>query len=234
MKFIWFTFLLIQAASMSAQEGPPVQRVFTSVPQVRDRDWIDKALGIAGPEQPADLTQKARFQQYLLFTAGPLPILGEIAGSGINQWTNTPHEWGQGWEAYGKRLGSNLGYNAVRQTITYGSSAALDEDNRYFLSHKHGLARIEYALVSTVAARKSDGRRTFSFSSVAGVAGASAISSIWGPPSYKGIGHMTQNAGISLSVTAGFNIVREFLPDLRRHSSLLPITPAPEQFGSAR
>jgi hypothetical protein len=221
MKSIWISLLLVPAASMSAQEAPPAaEGVSTSVPVARDRDWIDKALGIAGPEQPKHLTQKARFQQYLLFTAGPLPILGEIAGTGINQWTNTPHEWGQGWDAYGKRLGSNLGYNAVRQTIAYGSSVALGEDNRYFLSHKHGLARIGYALVSTVAARKSDGRRTFSFSSVAGVAGASAISSIWGPPSYKGIGNIAQNAGISLSVTAGFNIVREFLPELRHRSSL--------------
>jgi hypothetical protein len=215
LKFLWLPLLLAQAALMSAQEPPRVgPGPATSSYALRTRDWTDKILGIAGPSQPTTLNQQARFQQYLLFTAGPLPILGEMAGSGINQWTNTPHEWGQGWEAYGKRLGSNLGYNAVRQTVTYGVSAALGEDNRYFSSHKRGFSRVSYAVVSTVAARKSDGSRTFSFSSIAGVGAASSIASIWGPPSYKGIGNIAGNAGISLGVTAAFNIFREFLPDL--------------------
>jgi hypothetical protein len=200
---------------MSAQQAPAGGPSGSAVPPaVKARDWTDRILGIAGPSQPSRLNQKARFQQYLLFTAGPLPILGELAGSGINQWTNTPHEWGQGWEAFGKRVGSNIGYNAVRQTITYGISAAIDEDNRYFASHAHGFARVRYAVVSTVAARKSDGRRTFSISSVAGVAGASTVASVWGPSSYKGVGNISKNAGISFGVTAAFNIFREFLPDL--------------------
>jgi len=206
---------MAQVACFAAEQAPSVEAATPPAsPVARNRDWTDRILGIVGPSQPTRLNPKARFQQYVLFTAGPLPIAAEIVGSAINQWTNSPPEWGQGWEAYGKRLGSNLAYNAVRQTITYGISAALDEDNRYFSSHKQGLARIRYAVISTVAARKSDGRRTFSVSSVAGVAGASSISSIWGPPSYKGIGNISKNAGISLGVTAAFNIFREFLPDI--------------------
>jgi hypothetical protein len=212
--FIFLGLGMVQVASMSAQQPPVGAPTEANSNVVKARDWTDRILGIAGPSQPTVLNQKARFQQYLLFTAGPLPILGELAGSGINQWTNTPPEWGQGWEAFGKRVGSNLGYNAVRQTITYAASAALDEDNRYFSSHEQGFARVRYAVVSTVAARKRDGRRTFSVSSVAGVAGASAFSSIWGPPSYKGIGNISKNAGISLGVTAAFNIFREYLPDI--------------------
>lgn len=182
---------------------------------VHEPDWIDKVLGIVGPAEPKHLIEKERFQQYLLFVGGPLPLLGEAAGSGINQWTNTPPEWGQGWGAYGKRFGSNLAYNAVRQTITYASSIPLDEDSRYFASHRHGLTRrVGFALISTVTAKKTDGRRVFSVSSVAGVVGASAISSIWGPPSFKGPRNIAGNAGISFGVTAAFNIVREFLPDL--------------------
>lgn len=190
------------------------QQLSAASPVVHESDWVDKIVGLVGPSQPSHQTQKTRFQQYVLYVAGPLPILGEIAGSGINQWTNTPQEWGQGWDAYGQRLGSNLAYNAIRQTIGYGISVALGEDNRYFASHKHGAARIGYALVSTVAATQSDGRRRFSAASIAGVAGASAAASVWGPPSYKGMGNISKNAGVSLGVTAAFNVFREFLPDL--------------------
>ena len=178
-------------------------------------DTIDKVLGMVGPGEPSHLTEKKRFQLYVVSTAGPVPLLGEAAGAGISQWENSPKEWGQGWGAYGERYGSNLAYNAVRQTITYGTSIVFREDNRYFASHKHGFwARTGYAVLSTVTARHPDGRQTFSVSSVTGVVGASAISSIWGPQSWKGIENIGGNASVSFAATAGFNIVREFLPDL--------------------
>ncbi len=49
---------------------------------------------------------------------------------------------------------------------------------------------------------------------MSGVIGASAISSIWGPDSWKGFNNIADNAGISFGATAALNIVREFLPDL--------------------
>jgi len=171
-------------------------------------------MGVVGPDETT-LTERRRFHLYLVATAGPIPILAEAAGAGIGQWENSPKEWGQGWGAYGQRFGSNLAYNGVRQSITYGTSFLFHEDNRYYASHKHGLwARTGYAVLSTFTARNPEGRTTFSISSVTGVVGASAISSIWGPDSFKGIGNISHNAGISFGATAGFNLVREFLPDL--------------------
>ena len=176
---------------------------------------VDKVLGIVGPSEPTQLTEKKRFQLYVVSTVGPVPLVGEAAGAGISQWETSPKEWGQGWGAYGERYGSNLAYNAIRQTITYGSSIVFHEDNRYFASRKHGFwPRTGYAILSTVTARHPDGRQTFSVSAVSGILGASALSSIWGPRSWKGIGNIGENAGISFAATAGFNVVREFLSDV--------------------
>jgi hypothetical protein len=117
----------------------------------------------------------------------------------------------------GKRFANNLGYNAVRQTITYGTSIAFDEDDRYHPSHAQGAwPRTKHALVSTFTARHHDGSVGFSVSSVAGVVGASAISSLWGPANWRGVRNISENAGISFAATAGFNVVREFLPDILR------------------
>ena len=176
---------------------------------------IDRILGIVTPVRPPILTEKIRFHQYVLNTVGPVALIGEGLGAGIGQWQNDPKEWGQGWGAYGKRIGSNLAYNGIRQSITYGTSAFLHEDNRYFVSSDKGLwTRTKYALASTVIARKPDGRRRFSFSSVSGIAGASILSSTWGPQSWKGAGNIAQNAGVSLATNAAFNVMREFLPGL--------------------
>jgi len=156
----------------------------------------------------------------LLDTAGPAPLLGEAFGAAIEKWANQPPEWGQGWGAFGQRYGSNLAYNAVRQTISYGAAAALHEDTRYFASHRHGFwSRTKYALASTVIARRPDGRQTFAIADVSGVVGAGIISSTWGPESGKGPGNIAGNIGISFGITAGLNIVREFLPDLHHKSS---------------
>ncbi len=203
--FVWLPVAL-------AQPGPTLPGEPISV----DREGIvGKLMGIVGPSEPSQMTEEKRFHLYVLSVAGPVPLLGEAVGAGFSQWENSPKEWGQGWGAYGERFGSNLAYNAVRQTITYGTSIAFHEDNRYFASHKHGFwARTGYAVLSTVTARHPDGRQAFSVSSVTGIVGASAISSIWGPRSWQGVGNISENAGISFATTAGFNIVREFLPDL--------------------
>ena len=205
-------FILIALVGLSSAPA----FAFQTSPSAANNPWIiDKIMGIVGPAEPTQLTETKRLQLYLVATAGPVPILAEAAAAGIGQWENSPKEWGQGWEAYGKRFGSNLAYNGVRQTITSGTSIIFREDNRYFASHKQGFwPRTGYAILSTVTARHPDGSRTFSVSSVAGVFGASAISSIWGPRSFKGFDNIAENAGISFAATAGFNIVREFMGDI--------------------
>jgi len=178
---------------------------------------LDRILDLAGPADPKPLTRRQAFNNYLMATAGPLPILGEAAGAGIGQWMNSPKEWGQGWNAYGKRFGANVAYNATRQTIIYGTSSIFHEDTRYFASRADGIwPRAKHALLSTFTARHPDGRDRFSVSSVAGVAGACALSSTWGPDSWQGPKNIARNAGVSFASTAGFNVVREFLPDIFR------------------
>src|SRR5579862_1407879 len=215
----WLAFLAVAClpAAFSQDPIPFVSPAATAVKQLAETaktNAVDKIMGMVGPDETT-LTERRRFHLYLMSTVGPVPFLAEAAGAGIGQWENSPKEWGQGWGAYGERFGSNLAYNGVRGTITYGTSILFHEDNRYFASHRHGLwARAAYAVRSAVAGRHPDGRAAFSISSVTGVVGASAISSIWGPDSWKGVGNIGRNAGIPFGATAGFNLVREFLPDV--------------------
>jgi hypothetical protein len=196
-----------------AQTGSGADRVIP--PQAARSDVLDKVLSLVGPVPAGSPVHTERFREFALATVGPVPLLGEALGAGIEQWDNAPKEWGQGWGAFAKRYWSNLAYNSIRQTITYGGSHALGEDTRYFASGQSGFwPRTRHALVSTFTARHKDGRESFSFSSTAGVLGAGAISSAWGPDAWRGPGNIAKNAGISFASTAGFNVVREFLPDI--------------------
>jgi hypothetical protein len=210
----FFCLLLAFAPCGAAQSGNSADRAVPS-PATEQAGVLDKVLGLVAAAPAAQPAHRETLKEFLMSAVGPVPLVGEAAGAGIGQWANWPQEWGQGWGAFGKRYGSNLAYNGIRQSITWGASAALGEDTRYFASSQSGFwPRTKHALAATFMARHADGSDTFSFSSTAGVLGAAAITSVWGPASWKGPGNIAESAGISFASTAGFNVVREFLPDI--------------------
>jgi hypothetical protein len=214
---IRFTFFALSLTA--AAFAQTANRALPGAPAPANKDIADRLLDFVGPVPASEAPHKERFSEFALATVGPVPLLGEAVGAGIEQWENTPPEWGQGWDAFARRYWSNLAYNGIRQTITYGGSLALREDTRYFASNKSGFwPRAKHAVLSTFAARRMDGHEVFSFSNTAGVIGASALSSVWGPGSWKGPGQIAENAGVSFASTAAANVVREFLPDLLHRS----------------
>ena len=215
MKLVEPVILALALATLSFAQQDAANRVAqapTASPGIVDHvlDWV-------GPIPSTSPARPEKFSEFVLSTVGPVAIFGEAAGAGLGQWDNAPKEWGQGWGAYGKRFASNMAYNGVRQSITYAGSLAFGEDTRYVSSTASGIwPRTRHALVTTFTARHANGNVSFSISSTAGVIGAAAIQSTWGPDSWKGIGAIGLNAGVSMVSTAGLNVVREFLPDLFR------------------
>jgi hypothetical protein len=171
-------------------------------------------LKLFEPDDPAPIGPKQRFRNYVNSAVGPLPIIGSAAVAGVQQADNSPHEWGQGAEGYFKRFGNNMAYNVVRQTITYGLSEALHEDNRYFASNQKGWRRVGYAFISPATARHRNGRRYVSVSSLAGMAGAAGLSLYWAPRSWQGWDRAGRNFGLTYAGQAAINTFREFVPDL--------------------
>jgi hypothetical protein len=144
---------------------------------------------------------------------GPMAWMSGATGAGIGQWRNTPHEWEQGARGFGLRYGSGFAANITRETLTFGASTLLHEDNRYFRSQSRGTgARLGHAILSTFVARKDDGTRRFSFSRIGGMFGSAMISRTWQPPSNGGFGDGMVNFGSQVGVAAGLNVAREFLP----------------------
>lgn len=161
------------------------------------------------------MTQNERLQYYFQHMFNVESVFRAAAGAGINQAMNTPSEWHQGAEGYGRRFASVYGGHIVQSTVMYGASAALHEDNRYFRSGETGFgARLKYALVSTFMARHDDGSRHFSLSRMSSYAATAAVSRAWQPPSTDKTLNALNGFGISVGVEAGFNVAREFLPGI--------------------
>ena len=161
------------------------------------------------------MTERERLRRYLTDTVNPVSLLSSAASAGIGQWRDRPPEWNQGGLGYGRRIGSAYAEHIVRQTLMFGASSVLHEDNRYFRCADAGIkARVGYAVESTVLARHDDGSRHVSISKIGAFGGAALISRTWQPASSGGLRNAASNFGISLAVAAGFEVAREFLPDL--------------------
>lgn len=169
------------------------------------------------------LTEHDRLHLYLKRLVSPEAVFRSAAGAGFSQLTDTPKEWGQSAEGFGRRFGSEYAEHIVRETLLFGSSSVLDEDNHYIRSAETGFGkRLKYALESSVLARHDDGTRHLSISKIGSFLGASLISRMWQPPSENSLHNAGSNFGIGISVAAGFDVAREFLPDLLHRKRGLP------------
>jgi hypothetical protein len=169
------------------------------------------------PAQP-DLTyvrptEKTKLKNYFFDTVGPYPIVGAALAAGINQADNTPPEWKQGAEGYGRRFGSNFGIAAVSTTTRYALAEALHEDTLYYRCECKGFfPRLSHAVISTFTARRGDdGHRIFSFPAlVAPYAGTMTAVYGWYPDRY-GPKDGFRMGNYSLLGYVGGNIALEFL-----------------------
>jgi hypothetical protein len=157
-------------------------------------------------------TQRERFDRYVSNTVGPFRLVRTGVSAGIDQWRDTPEEWGQGLKGYGKRYASALGRNAIQQTVTYGLDEALNLDSGFQRSGREGFfPRFKHALLETVTSRTKSGKRVVSAPRLAGVyAGAIIATETWYPDRYSYKDGLRIGTG-TLITGFGINLVREFL-----------------------
>jgi hypothetical protein len=158
-------------------------------------------------------TEKIKIHNYLFDAFGPYPIVGSAIAAGINQEDNSPPEWRQGMEGYGKRIGSDFVIAAITTTTRYGLAEAIREDTLYYRCQcKGALPRLGHAVISTLTSRRgNDGHRVFSFSAlVAPYAGTMTAVYGWYPRRYDAMDGFRMGNYNLLAYVAN-NIALEFI-----------------------
>ena len=157
-------------------------------------------------------SSRERFKRYVNSTIGPFRLVRTAASAGIQQWRDSPEEWGQGARGYGKRFASGLGQNAIHQTVEYGLDAAMGLDTGFQRSKREGFGpRFKDALIQNVTSRTRSGDRVVSVPRFAGVyTGAIVARETWYPDRY------TYKDGLRSGTTTllmgfGINLLREFV-----------------------
>lgn len=159
--------------------------------------------------RPDSATRRKRF---INSTVGPFALGRMVATAGISTWRNSPEEWGTKWEGFGRRVASNFGKNAIKQTTKFGLDEALKFDSHFYRSQNKSVgARIRNALVSPVTARDRKGKRVIGVSNLVGTYGSNIIAyETWYPQRYNWKDGV-RSGTISLGFNAAFNLIKEFV-----------------------
>lgn len=157
-------------------------------------------------------TERTKLGNYAFDAFGPYPIAGAAVAAGINQYSNSPPEWGVDAGGYGKRFGSDFAIAVIGTTTRYGLAEAFKEDTLYYRCECRGtFPRLRHAVISTLTGRRGlDGHRVFSFPAlIAPYAGSMTAVYGWFPNRY-GAQDAFRMGNYSMLAYMGSNIALEF------------------------
>jgi hypothetical protein len=172
----------------------------------------------ASQSAPA-FTLGQKFNYRVVQSLGTRGLVGSALGAAIGQAMNTPSEWGQGMEGFGKRYGSGFAGTLTRQSMEFGVEAILHQDPRYFPSEEKSFkARLKNVLLQSVVTRTDNGRYQFAYARVGSAFANGQLVNAWQPRSNNSFGDGVLRGLVSLGSDAGFNFLQEFVPFLRPKS----------------
>ncbi len=171
-------------------------------------------VDVASAYKPYTVGQKFKADTHNVF--GPIALIAVGVSAGFDQLTNTPSEWHQGAEGYGKRYASEFGDNAAHQYFGFVLQSALHEDPRYFPSADRSTkARIRSVIHQTFLAHKDSGGEEFAFARWGSAFGAGFLSDTWQPRSTSHVHDGLEEGGVLLGIDVGLNLAEEFIPFFR-------------------
>ena len=167
--------------------------------------------------QPPPLTSGQKFGLAVQYF-NPYTFVFIAAEAGFNQALDSPKEFGQGAEGYGKRYGAGFADGLTAAIFTTGVyPSLLRQDPRYYrLGDGNWSHRTEYSLTRILVTRQDSGKRAFNFSEVLGSFSSSALAVTYYPKSQRDFSDVAERAGIQFAFDAGFNLLKEFYPDIER------------------
>jgi Carboxypeptidase regulatory-like domain len=158
------------------------------------------------------LTAKMKFQLAFKVSTDPVTAAGVLLVASAKQAGDTPN-YGQGWRAYGKRLGA-VSADGFSDIMIGGAilPSLLHQDPRYFYQGTGTTgSRIRHAMLSPFVARYDGGHWGPNYSSLGGDLASSALSNLYYPHSNRGAGLVFGNFAIGTAERIGASLAQEFL-----------------------
>ncbi len=194
------------------QKGTSNDRILWTMPNFL-------TLENAGDIPPLTAGQKFKVTARGVFDPFEFLLIGFVAG--INQASNSNPTYGQGMQGYAKRYGTAYGDNAIENFMASAVfPSVLHQDPRYYqLGHGGFWRRSEHAVGRVLFTRSDSGQKQLNYSELGGALAAAAISTYtYHPQSERGFGNVASVWASQLGWDAVTYMIKEFWPDLRKHS----------------
>jgi hypothetical protein len=164
------------------------------------------------------LNFKGKFVLFVQDSFDPVTFLATGFGAGLDQAENTDPSYGQGAEGYGGRFGVEFaGQASSRFFHDFAYPWIFSEDPRYYrLAHGRAGRRLLHAVGHAVVAHRDDGERMFNFSEWLGTTSTVVLSNTYHPDNQRGFFPSAQAVGYSILQDVGFDVLREFWPEISR------------------
>ena len=183
-------------------EAEEKQRIFGIIPN----------FYVSYESDPAPLTASMKFKLALKVSVDPVTAAGVFFIAAARQAGNSLN-YGQGWGAYGERVGATAA-DGFSDIMIGGAilPSLLHQDPRYFYQGKGTTgSRIRHAMSSPFVARGDNGKWRPNYSSLGGDLASSGLSNLYYPQSDRGAGLVFGNFAIGTAERVGASLAQEFL-----------------------
>jgi hypothetical protein len=160
----------------------------------------------------APLTAKMKLKLALKLSYDPVTIASIFIVSTAKQAGDSPN-YGQGWDAYGKRFGATAA-DGFTDVMIAGAilPSLLHEDPRYFYQGTGTTrSRIRHAILSPFVCKRDSGSWGPNYSSLGGDLGSAAISNLYFPRSNRGVGLVFSQFALQTAERIGVSLAQEFM-----------------------
>lgn len=168
------------------------------------------------------LTLNSKFRLFAADTFDPITFLTVGFDSALGQVHDSQPAFGQGALGYGRRFGYHFSLAASSEffsVVMY--STIFREDPRYYrLGYGSPQRRFAHALRHTIIAKREDGAQEFNFAEWLGAISTSGVAHLYHTGGRPGVGPAAEGIATGIATDAGWNVVREFWPEIARKFKL--------------
>lgn len=163
-----------------------------------------------------------KFHLFYKTTVDPVTFVGAAASAGYAQYQNYDQEWGQGAEAYGYRYAAAFADAGIYNFFgKFFYPTIFHQDPRYFRKGSGGMGgRLGHAINHSFVARTDSGGHFANISRWAAISSSVAIANLYHPGRSRGFTPAAERFGLRLGTGMGFDVLKEFWPDMVRKLKL--------------
>ncbi len=203
-----------RAVTVSYSEKEVAAQEFKAEEQQRILRFIPNTYVTYEPH-PEPLTTGMKFHLAYKSLTNPVFFGRTAARAGVQQAVDTPEQWRQGAEGYGKRLGAGFADATTEGLI--GNAilpSLLHQDPRYFYQGSGTKkSRALHAILAAFICKGDNGTTQPNYSTWGGSLISSSISLAYYPSSDRNAQHVFKNFGIGMGLHIAGGVVQEFILD---------------------